>query len=71
MALVLPAAPAKYDQKNEQSTRGAIQTEDARNAKLGADHVFPYGTGVVLTDSTGVRWRISVDTTGALVATSL
>ena len=71
MALVPPAAPAKYEQKNEQTTRGAIQSEDARNAKLGADIVFPYGVGIVLTDSAGVKWRISVETTGALVATSL
>ena len=69
MPIILPPAGPGYDKANEQATRGKIAQEDARNAKIGQDIVFPAGVGFVLTDSAGVRWRYTPDTTGALIGT--
>lgn len=70
MALVLPTAPSKYDQKNEQSTRGAIQTEDANNLKKNT-RIYLGSGSIVLKAPDGSQWELSVDNTGALGTTAL
>lgn len=70
MPLVLPTAPAKYEQKNEQSTRSAIVTEDANNLKKNT-RIYLGSGSIVLKSPNGTQWEMSVDNTGALIMTSL
>lgn len=70
MPLILPAAPLRYDQKNEQDTRGRITQADAQNLKKGAD--IDSGTvsaGPIVRSPLGVRGRLSMLENGALVIT--
>jgi len=70
MALVLPTAPGKYDQKNEQDTRSRIVTEDANNLKKNT-RIYLGSGSIVLKSPNGTQWEMSVDNTGALIMTSL
>lgn len=50
--------------------RRILQAADASNVKQGGS--FEVGPGrVVLTDSTGVRWQLTVSTAGAVAATKV
>jgi len=70
MALVLPAAGTKYDQKNEQTTRGNIVAEDANNLKKNT-RIYLGSGSIVLKSPNGTQWEMSVDNSGALTMTSL
>lgn len=72
MALVLPKAPVKYEQKNEQDTRSQIVAEDLKNLKKNAD-IDPGSSsvGLILRSPNGTRWRLTIDNTGALIPVSL
>lgn len=72
MALVLPKAPTKYEQKNEQDTRSQIVAEDLKNLKKNSD-IDPGSSsvGLILKSPNGTRWRLTIDNTGALIPVSL
>ena len=72
MPLVLPKALAKYDQKNEQDTRGMLVSEDLNNLKKNtAINLGPATVGLLLISPNGTRWRLTIDNTGALITNSL
>lgn len=72
MALVLPAAPKGYEQKNEQDTRSRIVSEDLNNLKKNTDiNLGPATVGLILISPNGTRWRLTIDNTGALIPVSL
>ena len=72
MALVLPAAPKAYEQKNEQDTRSKLVAEDLLNLKKNTDiNLGPATVGLILISPNGTRWRLTIDNTGALIPVSL
>lgn len=60
-----------YDRDNEQRTRDEIQRADKLNFKRGQDVELAQGERLILRDTNGVRYSITVNTSGSLVVTSL
>lgn len=69
--MILPRAPAQYSAANEQQTRDAIAKNDMEVLKTGKDVELARGERLILRDTNGVRYSITVSTLGALVATAL
>lgn len=66
----LPAPAPQYDQANEAAMRRALEQEDRRNRKAGAD-VEIGSERLVLKSPNGTRWSVTVSNAGVVSATSL
>lgn len=66
----LPAPTSQYSQANEAALRRALEQEDRRNRKAGAD-VEIGGERLVLRSPDGARWSVTISDAGVLSATSL
>lgn len=66
----LPAPSADYSQANEAALRRALEQEDRRNRKIGAD-VEIGREQLVLTSPNGARWSVTVSNAGVLSADPL
>lgn len=63
----LPPPPRRYDPAYE-ARRNRVLDDLSRNALTsGGDIVLRPGVGIVLYDSGGATWRVTVSTAGALV----
>ena len=63
MTVLLPRAPAQYDQSDQQQLRGALERDAATNLKDGG----PYD----LKSPNGKIWRPSIDNAGTVTWTAL
>lgn len=54
----LPKAPASYDASDQAQMRGILERSDNMNQKTGGV--------IILTAQNGSRWKLVVDTAGAL-----
>lgn len=68
--IIFALPPTKYDPIHEQERNRSIALADTQNHKRDRDLDVGLGQVIILTDSTGVRWRLSVDTAGALTVTA-
>lgn len=66
----LPPSSADYSQANEAALRRALEQEDRRNRKAGAD-VEVGREKLVLTSPDGARWSVTVSNAGVLGADPL
>lgn len=66
----LPAPTSDYSAANEAAVRRALEQEDRRNRKIGAD-VEMGRERLVLKSPDGSRWAIAVSNAGVLSATAL
>jgi hypothetical protein len=66
----LPAPPPDYSPANEAAVRRALEQEDRRNRKIGAD-VEMGREKLVLKSPNGNRWAITVSDAGVVGATAL
>lgn len=69
--MIIVRAGDKYDRANEQQARDAIAQNDLRVLKKGRDIELAEGERLILRDTNGVRYAISVSTLGVVTATSL
>ena len=69
--MILPLAPGYYDRSNEQRTRDTLVRADALTFHKGEDVELARGERFILRDTNGVRYSITVNTSGALVVTAL
>lgn len=67
----LERAPAQYNQANEQRLRDALANNDMVALKTGKDVELARGERLILRDTNGVRYSITVSTLGVLTATAL
>jgi len=67
--LKLAGAPPRYDVAHENQRNRSLERTDFDNQKKWEDYEIE--TRLILTDSNGVRWSVTVDTSGNLVTTSL
>lgn len=66
----LPAPTPQYSQANEVALRRALEQEDRRNRKVGAD-VEIGRERLVLRSPDGARWSVTVSDAGVLSATAI
>lgn len=69
MSVSLPRPSPKYDPVNEAQARAAIEIADKSNRKIGQD-VEMGAQSIILRDSDGVRWKVTIDTSGNLGTTA-
>lgn len=69
--MILPRAPGTYDQRNEQQARDAIERDARETFYKGRDVELARGERFILRDTNGVRYSITVNTSGVLVVTAL
>ena len=69
--MILPRAPAQYSQANEQQLRDALANEDRVAIKTGKDVELARGERLIMRDTNGVRYSITVNTSGVLTVTAL
>ena len=69
--MILPIAGQAYDRSNEQRTRDELTRNDAMVFKKGQDVELAQGEQFILRDTNGVRYGITVNTSGVLVVTAL
>lgn len=60
-----------YSRSNEQYVRDELVRQDKLNFKKGQDVELAQGERLILRDTNGVRYSITVNTSGALVVTAL
>lgn len=70
-AVKLRSAPAQYDRLDQQELRNELERADELNQKKGAHLLLRKDTRLELYDSNGVRWAVTVNTSGVLVVTVL
>lgn len=62
----LPSPPKDYDQRDQQTTRAALEQMDNQNRKLGQDvEMGPKGR-VIISSPSGARWALVASDAGAL-----
>ena len=69
--MITPSAPDRYDSRNEQETRTAIERELTQLRALITDALLVNGAGLNLRAPNGTKYRVTVDNAGALVVTAL
>lgn len=60
-----------YSRTNEQYVRDELVRQDKLSFKKGQDVELAQGERLILRDTNGVRYSITVNTSGALVVTAL
>ncbi len=72
MSLNLPRPSQTYEPVNEAQTRNTLAQADAQNVKKTDDIVIDPGRNkLILIDTDGARWSITVGTDGTITATAL
>jgi hypothetical protein len=71
MNLKLPQPGAKWSPEYQQRVNQTHEASDTSNRKKTTDVEVGLGQKLVLRDSTGARWEITVSTGGAVAATAL
>lgn len=66
----LPLAPDKYDRSTQTRVQTALEQEDTRNRKKGAD-VEIVNERLILHSPNGTRYKITVSDLGALAAVAI
>jgi len=64
----LPHAPDTYNVMDQVMTRAEIEREDNRNRKNDQDIELAQGLRCIFRDSNGVRWALSISTSGVVSA---
>ena len=67
----LPTPSNAYAPTDEKQRNDEIMRSDRENHKKGRHIEVGKDIGIIFTDTDGVRWMMTVDTTGAPVFTSL
>lgn len=67
----LGRAPEKYDARDQQDTRNALTEADGLNHKKDTHIELRPGIYISIYDTNGVRYSLTVNTSGALVVTPL
>lgn len=66
----LPSPTPQYSEKDQAQTRNILELEDKNNHKRNRD--VEIGTSrLILTSSNGTRYKITVDNSGVISATSI
>ena len=67
----LRPAPSKYDAQDQQELRNELARADETNHKKEGHLLLRKGTRLEIYDTNGVRYAVTVNTSGVLVVTAL